>query len=144
MSRNHARFLLDVNVLVALADLEHVHHRIVTKWFEASGRFGWGVCAITEACFLRVSASVGSHSIGGATELLIRFGQHPGYRYWPVTAGWPALAAPFRGRIFGHQQITDAYLMGLAVKENGVLVTLDKAMGHLAGVEYSHHLLVLE
>jgi hypothetical protein len=34
--------------------------------------------------------------------------------------------------------------MGLAVKENGVLVTLDKAMGHLAGVEYSHHLLVLE
>ena len=144
MSRNSPRFLLDVNTLVALADREHVHYRVVTRWFDSTGRSGWGVCAFTEAGFLRVSIAARSHSVGAASELLRRFAQHPGYRYWPVTAGWSTLVSPFRDRIYGHQQITDAFLLGLAVKGNGVLVTLDKALAHLAGTEYRRHLLVLE
>jgi hypothetical protein len=35
-------------------------------------------------------------------------------------------------------------LLGLAVKEHGVLVTMDKAIKFLAGERYSKHLLVLE
>jgi hypothetical protein len=69
--------------------------------------------------------------------------RHPGYRYWPITAGWATLAAPFIERVYGHQQITDAYLLGLAIKENGVLVTLDKAIQFMAGARYSKHVLVL-
>jgi len=58
--------------------------------------------------------------------------------------GWTALAAPFQQRVFGCQQITDACLLGLVVKENGVLVTLDKAIKFLAGPQHSKYVLVLE
>jgi hypothetical protein len=68
----------------------------------------------------------------------------PGYRYWPIASEWSVLAAPLKDRLFGHQQVTDAYLLGLAVKENGVLVTLDRAISYLAGPEYRRNLLVLE
>jgi len=44
---------------------------------------------------------------------------------------------------FGHQQITDAYLLGLAIKQGGVLVTFDKAIQFLAGAEYGKNVLVL-
>ena len=83
-------------------------------------------------------------SIAQATAILADFATHPGYRYWSISAPWAALTAPFSSRLLGHQQITDAYLLGLAAKENGVLVTFDKAVKYLAGAEYSQNLLVLE
>jgi len=46
--------------------------------------------------------------------------------------------------LFGHQQVTDAYLLGLAVKENGVLVTFDRGIKYLAGSQFQRNLLVLE
>ena len=61
-----------------------------------------------------------------------------------MVEGWATLAAPFRERVFGHQQITDAYLLGLAVREGGVLVTMDKAIRYMAGTQYGKHVLVLE
>jgi hypothetical protein len=76
--------------------------------------------------------------------VLAALASHPGYRFWPIAAGWATLAVPFRERVFGHQQITDAYLLGLAVKENGVLVTLDKAIKYMAGAKYSKNVLVLQ
>jgi uncharacterized protein len=140
-----AKFLLDVNALVALTTEDHVHHGIVTRWFNATGRHNWGACAFTEAGLLRVATrpSTGGRSVHEVTELLTRLAAHPGYRYWPLTASWTALAGPFQGRLFGHQQITDAFLLGLAVQQRGILVTLDQAMTHLAGPEYRRHLLVL-
>lgn len=142
---SNPKFLLDVNTLVALTDEDHVHHSVVLKWFNAAGRHDWGVCAFTEAGLLRVATrpKTGARSVEEVTGLLTLLAEHPGYRYWPITDGWTTLAAPFRGRLFGHQQITDAYLMGLAVKEDGVLVTLDQAMTHLAGAACRRHLLVL-
>jgi uncharacterized protein len=61
-----------------------------------------------------------------------------------MRTSWTSLVAPFGGRLYGHQQITDAYLLGLAIKESGVLVTLDKGLRHLAGPRHSKNLLVLE
>ena len=70
---------------------------------------------------------------------------HPGYWYWPITMeSWVTLTARFAARIFGHQQITDAYLLGLAIKENGVLVTFDRGIKYMAGREFSRNVLVLE
>jgi uncharacterized protein len=143
---SEAAFLLDVNALVALADKDHIHHRIMTAWFKSQGHRGWAVCPFTEAGFLRIMCRLGlaSRPLEEVTEILSRFAQHPGYRYWPITSGWPALTAPFHGRLFGHQQVTDAYLLGLAVKKNGVLVTFDKALSHLAGAQHRQNLLILE
>ena len=87
---------------------------------------------------------LGGYSVGDATEVLISLSQHPGYRFWPIADDWVTLAAPFLERVFGHQQITDAYLLGLAVKEGGVLVTMDTAIKYLAGNQYSKNVLVLE
>lgn len=138
------KYLLDVNVLIALTDEDHTHRATVMKWFRTPG-LDWGLCAFSEAGFLRVSAnpSVGGLTLRDATDILGALARHPGYRFWPITSGWASLVAPFAERVFGHQQITDAYLLGLAVKEDGVLVTLDRAIKSLAGPKYSKNILVL-
>jgi toxin-antitoxin system PIN domain toxin len=139
------RHLLDVNVLVALFDPGHTHHQVVARWF-SSKDLQWGLCAFSEAGFLRVSTNPagGNRTVEQATHVLRSFTNDPGYGYWPINASWVSLADPFQGRLFGHQQITDAYFLGLAVKEGGVLVTLDKAIRSLAGPKLSKHVLVLE
>jgi toxin-antitoxin system PIN domain toxin len=140
------KYLADVNILIALLDEDHIHHKLVLKWFDASDEDEFGVCAFTEAGFLRVTTNpkAGSHSIESALDALASLNNHAGYRFWPISEGWCSLAAPFIERVFGHQQITDAYLLGLAVKEDGVLVTMDKAIQYLAGKQYSKNVLVLE
>ncbi len=55
-----------------------------------------------------------------------------------------SLTARFAARITGHQQVTDAYFLGLAIKEDGVLVTFDRGLTYMAGPEFSRNLLVLE
>lgn len=141
---NRLKYLLDVNVLIALTEEAHVHHQAVTKWF-GTPDLHWGLCTFSEAGFLRLTAhsKVGRITVAEASAVLAALIRHPGYRYWPITAGWATLAAPFIERVYGHQQITDAYLLGLAIKENGVLVTLDKAIQFMAGARYSKHVLVL-
>jgi toxin-antitoxin system PIN domain toxin len=137
--------LLDVNILVALFDPAHSQHRIVTRWFSSPG-LRWGVCAFTEAGFLRIAtrSAVGRYPLKGAADIVRSFSNDPNFTYWPIQSSWTSLTEPFHGRLYGHQQITDAYLLGLAIEEGGVLVTLDKAIRSMAGVKYGKHVLVLE
>jgi uncharacterized protein len=140
------RYLLDVNILVALADEAHRSHTKVTAWFDSSG-MDWGVCPFTEAGFVRVVTNPkypGPFSMEEAIEVLTEIRMYRGYRFWPMSDSLPTLTAPFSERLFGHQQVTDACLLGLAVKDKGVLVTMDKAMRVLAGAQYQQHVLVLE
>ena len=145
MTLSSVRYLLDVNVLIALTDSEHVHHELVMGWFEHSGRPDWGLCALTEAGFVRVAVNpkVGSRTVAQATALLSRLASDPGCRFWPISDGWAKLAAPFSQRIFGHRQINDALRLGLAITQKGVLVTMDKGIAYMAGAEYRHNVLVL-
>ncbi len=148
MKSTKPRFLLDLNALVALSDHDHEHHRSIQEWFISSGHQDWGVCPLTEAGFVRVTTNPGyrpaSRTFAQAAAVLADFAAHPGYRYWPIRDSWAALTAPFSDRLFGHQQVTDAYLLGLAVKEDGVLVTFDKGIRYLAGADYGGNVLVLE
>ena len=139
------RFLLDVNVLMALTQPEHSHFKTVTEWFESSID-DWGLCAFSEAGFLRLSANphVGNLTVWDAADMLVSLSKRPGYRYWPITTSWATLVAPFQERVFGHQQITDGFLLGLAIQEDGILVTLDRAISYLAGPKYGKHVLVLD
>jgi predicted nucleic acid-binding protein len=115
-------------------------------WLYGVGRHDWGVCALTAAGFLRLSTNpkLRSASIEEASEVLAALIDHPGYRFWPINDDWATLAAPFIERVFGHQQITDAYLLGLVIQEDGILVTMDKAIRFLAGPQYSKNVLLLE
>jgi len=140
------RYLLDVNVTIALASTAHEHHRLVKQWFNASPDREWSLCAFTEAGFVRIATAPrrGQISMIEATSLLKNLTQHPGYLYLPITADWQTLCQPFFKRLYGTNQVTDAYLLGLAVREGLVLVTMDKAIVHLAGNEFRKHLLLLK
>ena len=78
-----------------------------------------------------------------ATTMLESLKQQPGYHFQPIAADWQALTRPFFKLVHGHNQVTDAYLLGLAMQEGLVLTTFDKALLHLAG-EHKRHVLVLE
>jgi predicted nucleic acid-binding protein len=141
---SEARYLLDVNVLIALVTVDHMHHLLVTEWFSAPGR-QFAVCALTEAGFVRNATAPrpGQLTMIKATAILEHMAQHPGYRYVPIAADWQTLCSPFFARLYGTQQVTDAYLLGLAVREGLVLVTMDRGGVHLAGKEHSRHVLLL-
>ena len=142
---NVPRYLLDVNVLVALTTRNHVHHELVKKWFYAAPGLHWAICAFTEAGFLRNATAPRPEQItmSEATAVLKQLAQHPGYHYLPIDTDWQTLCSPFFSRLYGTKQVTDAYLLGLAVQSRMVLVTMDKAISHLAGTEYTKHVLVL-
>ena len=140
------RYLLDVNLLVALSSQDHVHYEVVRKWFYALPNLQWAMCAFTEAGFLRNATAPrpGQIAMNEATAILEGLAQHPGYGYQPIAADWQTLCSPFFQRLYGTKQVTDACLLGLAVREGLILATMDKALLHLAGEQYGAHVLVLQ
>lgn len=139
------KYLLDTNVLVALTDQNHIHHKKAVEWFNTPG-LDWGMCAFSEAGLLLASANpaIGRLTVDEASALVGELIRKPGYRFWPFTKCWAELVAPFADRVFGYKQITDAYLLGLAIKENGILVSFDKAMRSFVGPKFSGNVLILE
>ncbi|MGA3009919.1 MAG: TA system VapC family ribonuclease toxin [Terracidiphilus sp.] len=142
------RSLLDLNVLIALTDSEHIHHQNARNWLTSAGGKRLGICPLTEAGFLRVTTNpafhTGPRTLEQATAILQALKGRDDYWYCPIDESWVTLTAPFAARIFGHQQVTDAYLLGIAIKEKGVLVTFDKAIQYMAGAEFADNVLVLE
>jgi toxin-antitoxin system PIN domain toxin len=146
-------YLLDLNVLIALVDSGHQHYQKAQDWFISSGNDRVGLCPFTEAGFLRVMTSpvyrpkprtfAESIAILQVLKGNPRFA-HPQFGFWRIDKSWVELTAPFAARIFGHQQVTDAYLLGLAIKERGVLVTFDRGIQAMAGAEFSGNVLLLE
>ena len=139
------RYLLDVNVFLALVSENHIHHQLVTMWFNTPG-LRWAICPFTEAGFLRNATAPrsGQITMSEATAVLARMAHEPGYHYLPIAADWQTLCSPFFTRLYGTKQVTDAYMLGLALREGLVLVTMDKAIMHLAGNEHSKHVLLLK
>ena len=142
------RSLLDLNVLIALTDPEHKHHQKALNWFAVSGRERLGICSLTEAGFLRVTTNPvfrpGPRTLEQAIAILQVLKGRDDYWYCPMDESWVTLTARFASRVRGHQQVTDAYLLGLAIKEKGLLVTFDKGIQYMAGAEFSQHVLLLE
>ncbi|MGA2252490.1 TA system VapC family ribonuclease toxin [Terracidiphilus sp.] len=137
------RHLLDVNVLIAILDEQHSHHEAVRRWFDQAG-IEWALSPFTEAGFLRIVTHprVGM-SIEKAEALLEILTKGPGYHYLPITTNWRTLTRPFRRQIHGHNQVTDAWLLGMALEAGMALVTFDRAMLHLAG-EHRGSVVLLE
>jgi predicted nucleic acid-binding protein len=133
-----------VNVLVAILDKKHIHHPSAAGWFRTP-HLDWAVCPFSEAGLLRhvIRPSTGGLSMAEATAMLTRLAELPGYHYQTISADWRTLCGPFAKRLFGHNQITDAYLLGLAMHHGLVFVTFDRGILHLAG-EHREHVLLLE
>ena len=122
--------LLDVNVLVALFDGDHVHHDIAHDWFAERGAQGWATCPLTQNGFLRTAAALAKiHdpiSMAELVEGLQRFTSSGQHQFWADDISLLDKARFSAELVIGHQQLTDVYLLGLAVKRRGVLATFDR------------------
>jgi toxin-antitoxin system PIN domain toxin len=128
--------LLDVNALIALLWSGHPHHLACRRWFEQTYTQGWATCAISEAGFVRVVSSPAfaarNATVHEAIEMLKRLkASVSGHSFWNDDLSLEALADHWQPPL-GNKQVTDAYLLSLAVEKKGRLVTLDQAITSLA------------
>lgn len=128
--------LVDVNVLIARVFETHEHHRLAVEWFDTPG-LQWAVNPWAEAGFLRFATAPNRLSMGEASGVLDDLAHLQGYHYHPVAHNWNTLTKPFFRRLHGHNQVTDAYLLGMAIHDGLRLATFDKRILHVAG-EHSH------
>jgi hypothetical protein len=121
--------LLDVNLLVALAWPNHVHHVQAHRWFRDRSQSGWATCSIVELGFVRVSSNAraipAAVSPQEAMALLQRITALPGHQFWADDLRFADSPLVARSRVVGHQQVTDAHLVGLAQQRGGRLATFD-------------------
>lgn len=125
------RALLDVNVLLALLDSDHVDHTRATAWLDQEISAGWASCAITENGFVRVLSQPRYPSPvapAAAVELLERTRAHSDHAFWPCDVSLLDSHTVDRSRLHGSRQVTDAYLLALAVAHGGRLVTFDRSL----------------
>jgi uncharacterized protein len=138
-------YLLDVNVLVTLHLPANAAFERVDAWFGKIGRGGFATCAMTEAGFVRIITQQSLYTpdpirLSEARYSLGKFLEHAGHHFWPMDLGYLEATAPFEGRVFGHKQVTDSYLLGLAIQHNGVLATMDSKIPHIAGKEFAAYI----
>jgi toxin-antitoxin system PIN domain toxin len=120
--------LLDVNVLVALFDETHVHHETAHDWFADNRAGGWATCPITENGFLRVLTNPRLGVVENRASLvagLRKFCSARGHVFWAgdVSLRDDTLFDP--SVVVSYRQVTDVYLLGLAVRHRGLLATFD-------------------
>jgi len=125
-----------VNVLVALAWPNHVHHGRALRWFRAVSEQGWATCPVTEVGFVRVSSNARAipeaRSPAQAIALLVRIRALPGHQFWTDDVSPADSDARAFEHLVGHRQVTDAHLLTLARKRGGTLVTLDRGLLELS------------
>ena len=124
--------LPDVNVLIALAWPNHVHHAAAWAWFDAHRQEGWATCLLTEAGFVRVSCNpaVVRHTVTplDAIAVLEKLTQLGSHTFWPLDRSIVHLPESIGARLQGYRQITDAVLLAAAMQRDGQLATLDGGM----------------
>lgn len=129
-------YLLDANVLIALAWPQHVHHATAHKWFAKDGKHAWATCAITQLAFVRISSNPGiipdAVSPREACNVLKKITKLPSHRFWADTADVCSLDELKNIALVGYRQVTDAYLIGLTRLHQGHIATLDRTMPALA------------
>src|ERR1035441_790603 len=117
-------YLLDSNVLIALATPEHSQNQRAAAWYRKGHRFA--TCPITQGALVRFHLRAGVDATAESAKLLLEsISSLPRHQFWPDDASY--LDMPTTG-IIGHRQVTDAYLVLLAGKHGSALATTDRAL----------------
>lgn len=122
------RALLDVNVLIGLLDADHVSHRNAIDWFSEHSSSGWASCPITQNGCVRIMSHPGypnSHPVREVVERMRAATAHPAHEFWPDGHTLLDDSLVDATRMHGPRQLTDVYLLSLAVQNGGRLVTFD-------------------
>lgn len=137
------RSLLDVNVLIALLDADHTSHRSALAWFSDHASDGWASCPITQNGCVRIMSHPGYPNARSVLEIVQRLRAATGDRtheFWPDSQSLLDEGLIDAARVHGPRQLTDVYLLALAVKNGGHLVTFDAsiAIGAVKGAKAQH------
>lgn len=125
------RALLDVNVLLALFDQDHVDHARARGWLSAEIDHGWASCAVTQNGFVRIVSQPRYPSPISASEAVARLrratstGHH---EFWPCSISFLDDQRVAPDHVHGPLQVTDVYLLALAVEHGGRFVTFDRSI----------------
>jgi toxin-antitoxin system PIN domain toxin len=125
------RALLDVNVLIALLDADHASHEPAFTWFAANAKYGWASCPITQNGCVRIMSHPGypgAYSVSEIVQRLHRASVDRVHEFWPDDVSLLDEQLIDTTRVHGPRQLTDVYLLALAVSRGGVLVTFDRTI----------------
>ncbi len=125
------RALLDVNVLIALLDADHLHHRRASAWLTDNIASGWASCAVTQNGCVRIMSQPGYPNPLPAARVAERLREATLTAHHQFVPGEPSLLDTEHfdtEQLLGHRQVTDAWLLGLAVAHRLRFVTFDANM----------------
>jgi hypothetical protein len=139
--------LLDINMLIALFDAAHVHHRAAHVWMTKNRLLGWATCPITQNGCIRVMSQPnypGRLPVPEITRRLANAVASPEHNFWSDSISLCDANRFQPDRILTPRTLTDVYLLGLAEKNGGRLVTFDQAIPVAAvSLAKTRHVLVL-
>lgn len=125
------RALLDINVLIALLDGGHQNHGAARAWLLGNAKHGWASCPITQNGCVRILSQPAYPNViptSVALGKLTRACAGPQHEFWPDAVSLVDDAVVRPDRVHGPRQLTDLYLLALAVHRDGRFVTLDGAI----------------
>lgn len=141
------RALLDVNVLIALLDAAHVHHKLATEWLGANIRQGWASCPLTQIGCVRIMSQPAYPNARPAARIAERLRDAAADRhheFWPADMDLLDGNAVDWSKVLTSRHVTDLYLLGLAVANGGRFVTFDRHIPRAAlAMAEARNLLVL-
>lgn len=140
--------LLDVNVLIALADRYHANHDIAHQWLSETAKGKWATCAITENGLVRIVSNPrypnSAHSPALMVAMLAMLRRMEGHVFWPDNISLLEDKIFRIEQVSSHRQITDIYLLGLARSHEGRFATFDRHIKTDAVIDGKEALCVIE
>lgn len=123
--------LLDVNLLVALFDQDHVFNDRAHRWLEENNTQGIATCPLTENGLIRILSHPGySKQFQLPPSEVIRrldnFLSSQTHSFWNDDLSLRNPKQFDQSRMIGSKQLTDIYLLGLAKCNDGKLITFDR------------------
>jgi len=127
------RALLDVNVIIALLDPDHVFHERAHAWWASNMKHGWASCPLTENGVVRIMSNPNysekaRFAPGDLIGQLRKFAGQSNHEFWPDKISLRNEKIFVTERIHSSRQLTDLYLLALAVENRGRLVTFDRGI----------------
>jgi len=123
--------LLDVNVLIALFDTDHVHHVAATIWLDQHIDEGWSSCPITQNGCIRIMSQPRYPNPLSIGDIVSRLNEATSTQYHTFVADNISLLDGSRidhGRLLSPGQLTDVYLLALATENGCRFVTFDHSV----------------
>jgi uncharacterized protein len=141
------RYLLDVNVWIALLDEAHVHHAQALALMQRR-KIKIATCPLVENGVVRVLNLPGYSKHGPVgfevvSQKLQQICADLDHAFWPDSLSLRTPGLVNWSRVMGHNQIPDVYLLALAVANDGCMVTLDHRVALSTVTNASHQNLML-